>query len=246
MTSPLSFARAALLCLVAVVPVAAQTPVPATPAPTAPAPAAAVPAAAVPGTRRGIEYGVRFGPAFTTLSSVETFDLTVVAAAREPTMNFGGFISLKLFGPLALQSEVLFAAKGHRIHDKDAQPTVSGNGVTPPKADRVILLRYLEIPLLLRVSKQTAADSSFYLIAGPALAMRRGAVIREVRDPGKLEDIADMVSGNNRSLVFGAGFQHERWLVDARVTKGVRNVAVVPQPAAVKTGAFAVLLGVRL
>ena len=119
--------------------------------------------------RARIEYGVRFGPAFTTLTSVETFDVTVAAAAREPTMNFGGFISLNLFGPLALQPEVLFAAKGHRIHDKDAQPIVSGTGVTPPKADRVILLRYLEIPLLLRASKQTAADSSFYLIAGPAL-----------------------------------------------------------------------------
>jgi hypothetical protein len=238
MTTSLSIARVALLCVVAVAPAAAQAP-----APDATAPAAATPAAA---GGRTIEYGVRFGPAFTTLSSVETFDATVAAAAREPTMNFGGFITINLPGPLALQPEVLFAAKGHRIHDKDARPTVTGTGVTPPKADRVILLRYLEIPLLLRASKQTASDSSMYLIAGPALAIRRGAVIREVRDPGKLEDISDLVSGNNMSIVFGGGFQHERWLVDARVTKGLRNVAVAPDPSVVKTGAFTVLLGVRL
>jgi hypothetical protein len=237
MTMSLSIARVALLCVVAVAPAAAQTP-----APDATAPAAAASAAG----GRTFEYGVRFGPAFTTLSSVETFDTTVAPAAREPTMNFGGFITINLPGPLALQPELLFAAKGHRIHDKDARPTVTGTGVTPPKADRVILLRYFEIPLLLRASKQTASDSSMYLIAGPALAIRRGAVIREVRDPGKLEDISDMVSGNNMSIVFGGGFQHERWLIDARVTKGLRNVAVVPDPSVVKTGAFTVLLGVRL
>jgi hypothetical protein len=179
------------------------------------------------------------------LTSVETFDETAAAAAAEPTMNFGGFLTINMAGPLSLQPEVLFAAKGHRLHDKDAPPRVTGTGTKPPQADRVILVRYLEIPLLLRMSKRTRPDSSMYLIFGPALAFRRNAVLRQVANSGRHEDIDDQVTGNNLSAVFGAGVQHQRWLVDARLTKGLRNVAVVPQPGEVKTSAFAVLLGVR-
>ena len=233
-------AAAALLFLLAAPSARAQAPAPAPP--QQPPDAAAV---AEPVGLRAVEYGVRFGPAFTTLTSPETFDDTGVAAALEPTLNFGGFVAIDLPGPLAFQPEVLFAAKGQRIHHKDARPTISGAGTKPPQADRVILLRYLEIPLLVRASRQTGLDTSVYLIGGPAFAIRRNAVIREVANPGRLEDIAEMVSGSNLSLVYGGGVQHERWLVDARFTKGSRNVAVVPLPADVKTSAFSVLMGVR-
>lgn len=233
MTLPKSGACAALLLMVAALPVSAQTPAP-SPAPDAPI------------TKRSIQYGVKFGPSFTTLTSVETFDDTVAAAAREPTMNFGGFVTINMVGGLDFQPEVLFAAKGHRIHDKDAPPTLTGSGSQAPRADRVILLRYLEIPLLVRASRRSRADTSLYVIAGPAFAIRRNAVIREVRDSGRHEDIADQVTGSNMSVVFGGGLQRHRWIVDARLTKGVRNVAVFPQPAAVKTNAFSVMLGVRL
>ena len=202
-------------------------------------------AAATPLGRITIEYGVRFGPAFSSLTSVETFDDTVAAAAPEPTMNFGGFITIDVAGPLSFQPELLFAAQGHRIHNKNARPVITGSGTKPPQADRVILIRYVEIPLLLRASNRTGQDSSVYLIAGPSLAIRRNAVIRQVSDSGRHEEITDQVTGNNMSIVFGGGLQHQRWLVDARVTRGLRNVAVVPQPADVKTNAFAVLLGVR-
>jgi Outer membrane protein beta-barrel domain len=203
-------------------------------------------AAGTPAGSRKIQYGVRFGPAFTSLTSVETFDETAAAAAAEPTMNFGGFLVFDFAGPLSFQPDVLFAAKGQRIHDKDAPPVVTGSGTKPPRADRVILLRYLEIPLLLRASKRRGPETWMYLIGGPALATRRNAVLRRVSDSGRFEDIEDEVTTSNLSWVVGAGFQRGRWLVDARMTKGVRNVAVVPDPGEVKTSAFAVLLGVRL
>jgi hypothetical protein len=204
------------------------------------------PAAAPTAGRRGWQYGVRFGPSFTTLTSVETFDDSVVAAAAEPTLNFGVFATIDMAGPLTFQPEMLFAAKGHRIHEKDAPPINTGSGTKPPQADRVILLRYLEFPLLVRVSRQTRADTSVYVIAGPALALRRNAVIRQVADSGRLEDIGARTYGTDMSAIVGAGLQHQRWLLDARFTRGLRNVAVVPQPSVVKTNAFAVLLGVRL
>lgn len=153
---------------------------------------------------------------------------------------------MHISGALSFQPEVLFAAKGQRIHDKDAQPTLSGTGLRPPQADRVVLVRYLEIPLLVRATRLTRVDSSVYLIAGPSLAIRRSAVIRGVADSGRLEDIAAQVARSNFSLVYGAGFQHQRWLVDARFTRGLRNIAAGPAAANVKTGGFAVLMGVRL
>ena len=268
-----------LITLAAIVPAAAQTdpPTQAPPPPTEtppPAPAAAATPAAQAGPSR-LDYGVRFGPSFTTLTGVETFDVTAAAAAFEPTLNFGGFLTYALRGSLAFQPEVIFAAKGHRVRDKDAEPITTPTGEKKlPAADRVILVRYLEIPLLLRLSRRTNENTSLYVVAGPALALRRGgAVIRQVSDPGIREDIADLVSGSDFSYIAGAGFQHKRWLVDARITRGTRNIAsgrqrpepppspdepvdaepvdpepvdtVRPQGTSVKTGAFSVLMGVR-
>ena len=239
-----SLVLSALLALAAGMPAAAQTP---TPPPETPPPATA-PATtpAPPAGPSRIHYGVRFGPSFTTLTSVEPFDDTAATAAFEPTMNFGGYAEIELTGPLSFQPEVLFAAKGHRIRDKNAQPFTTSTGeLKLPAADRVVLVRYLEFPLLLRVSRRTHENTSLYAIGGPAFALRRNAVIREVVDAGRREDIDDLVSGSNLSYIFGAGLQHRLWLVDARFTRGMRNIASTPTPVAVKTGAFSVLMGAR-
>ena len=218
------------------------------PAEPAPAPAPPAPAAAQvepPGPSRR-HYGVRFGPSFTTLTSVETLDPTAEAAAFEPTMNFGGFFNFQLAGALSFQPEVLFAARGQRIRDLGAPPVITASGVTKPApADRVVLVRYLEFPILLRLAKRMHENTSVYVIAGPAFALRRSAVIREVVDAGRHEDIETLVTGGNLSYIGGAGLQHKRWLVDARVTRGMRNIATDPFPAAVKSSAFSVLMGVR-
>jgi hypothetical protein len=243
MTSPRFSACAALLVLVSAVPARAQAP-PQTPPPV---PAPDAPPAAVPGVPRvSIEYGVRFGPSFTSLTSVEAFDPTKVGVADEPTMNFGGFFTIRLPGPVSIQPEVLFAAKGQRVRNKDAPPVNTPTGVQDPPATHVALLRYLEVPLLFRMAKQTNERTSLYLIGGPAFGFRRNAVVREVLDPGRRTDINDEVSSRNLLVIVGGGLQHKRWLVDARLTRGMRNVAVDPQPAEVKTNAFSVLMGVRL
>ena len=236
-----------LLVLAAGVPAAAQTtPPPAPPPETAPPQPAAAATPPAPAGPSRVHYGVRYGPSFTTLTSVEPFDETAVIAAFEPTLNFGGFVHIEMAGAFSFQPEVLFAAKGHRIRDKNAQPVSTPTGeLKLPSADRVVLVRYLEFPLLMRLSKRTHENTSVYLIGGPSFAMRRNAVIREVADSGRHEDIDDLVSGSDFSYIFGAGLQHRRWLVDARLTRGARNIATDPTPVGVKTGAFSVLMGTR-
>jgi hypothetical protein len=240
MTSSRASVLTVLLMFAAIAPAWGQTNPPEPPPGTAPI------AAAAPAGPRRIIYGVRFGPSFTTLTSVETFDDTAAPAAFEPTMNFGGFVNIALAGSMSFQPEVLFASKGERIRDKDAPPVTTATGeLKLPPADRVILVRYLEFPLLLRMSKQTHENTSLYVIVGPAVALRRNAVIREVVDSGRHEDIADQVNGGDLSYILGGGMQHRRWIVDARITRGTRNIASDPFPASVKTGAFAVLMGAR-
>ncbi len=236
-----------LLVLGAALPAAAQTtPPPAPPPETAPPQPAAAATPPAPAGPSRVHYGVRYGPSFTTLTSVEPFDETAVIAAFEPTLNFGGFVHIEMAGAFSFQPEVLFAAKGHRIRDKNAQPVSTPTGeLKLPSADRVVLVRYLEFPLLMRLSKRTHENTSVYLIGGPSFAMRRNAVIREVADSGRDEDIDDLVSGSDFSYIFGAGLQHRRWLVDARFTRGTRNIATDPTPVGVKTGAFSVLMGTR-
>ena len=239
----LSFRRcvsAVIISFLALTHAAAQTP-PAEPA-APPAPAAP---AEPPGPGR-LQFGVRFGPSFTTLTSVETFDDTAEPAAFEPTMNFGGFFNFALTRMLSLQPEVLFAAKGERIRDKGAPPVITASGEEKPApADRVILVRYLEFPILIRLSKRTHENTSLYVIAGPAFAFRRNAVIRDVADSGRHEDIEEQVNSGDLSYVVGGGLQHRRWMVDARLLRGVPNIAVDPFPAPVTTRAFSVLMGVR-
>ena len=236
-----------LLVLAAGVPAAAQTAPPQAPQTETPPPQPA--AAATPPVPAGpsrIHYGVRYGPSFTTLTSVEPFDDTAATAAFEPTLNFGGYVQIEMTGAFSFQPEVLFAAKGHRIRDKTAQPVTTPTGeLKLPAADRVVLVRYLEFPLLMRLSKRMHENTSVYLIGGPSFALRRNAVIREVADAGRREDIADLVSGSDLSYIYGAGLQHRRWLVDARFTRGMRNIATDPTPVGVKTGAFSVLMGTR-
>jgi Outer membrane protein beta-barrel domain len=226
------------MSLVALTHAAAQTP------PAEPAVPTAAPAEP-PGPGR-LQYGVRFGPSFTTLTSVETFDETAEPAAFESTMNFGGFFNFALTRTLSLQPEVLFAAKGERIRDKGAPPVITPSGEEKlAPADRVVLVRYLEFPILVRLSKRTHENTSLYVIAGPAFAFRRNAVIREVADSSRYEDIEAQVNSGDLSYIVGGGLQHKRWMADARLVHGVPNIAVDPFPAPVATRAFSVLMGVR-
>lgn len=237
------FVLAVFICLTPISHAGAQ----AVPAEPAPAPASAPPAAQVePSGPSRLHYGVRFGPSFTTLTSVETLDPTAEAAAFEPTMNFGGFVNFQLGGALSFQPEVLFAAKGQRIRDMGAPPVITASGVTKPApADRVVLVRYLEFPILLRLAKRMHENTSVYVVAGPAFALRRSAVIREVVDAGRHDDIETRVTSGDLSYIAGGGLQHKRWLVDARVIRGMRNIATDPFPAAVKSSALSVLMGTR-
>ena len=208
MLSSPSRALVTLLVLAACTPVSAQTTPPQTPPPQAPPPPTA-PATtpAPPAGPSRIHYGVRFGPSFTTLTSVEPFDADRYHGRVRTDDELRRVSSLiDLTGSLSFQPEVLFAAKGQRIRDKDAQPITTPDGeLKLPAADRVVLVRYLEFPLLLRLSKHTHENTSLYVIAGPAFALRRNAVIRQVVDSGRHEVIDELVSGSNLSYIFGAG-----------------------------------------
>jgi hypothetical protein len=196
-----------------------------------------------PPVGRTLESGVKIGLALTNLSNVSTLVNTSIAAGFEPTISLGGFLTIPVSGRVGFQLEAALAAKGQRIRDPNA--TISAGTPREPQADRVVLLKYLEFPLLMRLSTAGRAGTSLYVLGGPAIGFRLGAVSRTVADAGVLNDIEALIKGTDFGLMVGGGIQHNHVLVEGRVTKGLQNVALVPAPGEVKTRSLAVIVGVR-
>ena len=161
-------------------------------------------------------------------------------------MNFGGYALIDLRGPLSFQPEVLFAAKGHRIRDKDAQPITTSTGeLKLPAADRVVLVRYLEFPLLLRHVEAHARNTSLYdrrpvIRLAPERRDTRGRRRRQARGHRRLGERQQPVVHRRRGRAIQA--LAGRCALHARDAKHrVRS----RDPVAVKTGAFSVLMGAR-
>ena len=236
-----------LLALAAGMPAAAQTtPPPAPPPETAPPQPAAAATPPAPAGPSRVHYGVRYGPSFTTLTSVEPFDETAVIAAFEPTLNFGGYVQIDMAGAFSFQPEVLFAAKGHRIRDKrraaglnaDRRAEASAGGQSGAGA----------LPRVPDADAAVEAHAREHVGVPHRRTVIRHAAQRRDSRSGRLGQARGHRRSRQRqrlSYIFGAGLQHRRWLVDARFTRGMRNIATDPTPVGVKTGAFSVLMGTR-
>ena len=142
---------------------------------------------------------------------------------------------------------MLFAAKGHRIRDKDAQPITTPTGELKLPAGRQSGAGAL--PRVSAAAARVEAHAREHI----GLPDRR-PVIRDA--PQRRDSRGRRLRAGTRTstiwsaaatcrYIFGAGLQHRRWLVDARFTRGMRNIALDPAAVAVKTGAFSVLMGAR-
>lgn len=207
---------------------------------------------AAPSIAQVLDKGVKLGVAMTNLSNIVALTSPLIESGAEPTISFGGFVTFPISGGLAFQTEALFSSKGQRIRDKDAQATTIvgpiGTTITKlPEADRVVLLNYLEIPLLMRLSTTpaTPAGTSFHVLGGLALAFKMGAKLRWVTENREPDDIGSRISGSDVSLVMGGGLQRGHVIAEGRLTQGLKNVAIDPSLGSVKTKAVTVILGVR-
>lgn len=122
----------------------------------------------------------------------------------------GAFVTWQALSWLQVQPEVLYTAKGASLEQ---------DGI-----DAQLLLDYLEVPLLARVTRRVSG-TPVYVVAGPALAWRLRAKSRAAFSGATEEiDLADDVESFDLGIVAGGGVDVGRFVIDARYTFGVRDI----------------------
>jgi hypothetical protein len=191
---------------------------------------------ALPCAAQSVQAGVKFGVAVTSLSNASTItqasDESWSALAE---MTAGGFVTLARSERFAIQPEFLFVTKGVEQELESAAEVGAAS----------VLLRYLEVPLLVKFSKPASGTLLAYLLAGPSVGFRMSATHHLGTDSGEEVDVSDRVDGVDVGLTLGGGVQGRRLLLEARFTQGLRNVATDEGDEAVRTRSFVVLAGIR-
>ncbi len=191
---------------------------------------------ALPCAAQSVQAGVKLGVAVTSLSNASTItqasDESWSALAE---MTAGGFVTLARSERFAIQPELLFVTKGV---EQELESAAEGG-------DASVLLRYLEVPLLVKFWTPASGTPSAYLLAGPSVGFRMSATHHLGTDSGEEVDVSDRVDGVDVGLVFGGGVQGRRLLLEGRFTQGLRNVATDEGDDVVRTRSFVVLAGVR-
>jgi hypothetical protein len=158
---------------------------------------------------QGISTGVRGGLNMaTTATGGEGGD---GALEWQPRAVFGGFVTWRVTSWLELQPEVLYAMKGAKSEEF---------GLTAK-----ILLDYIEVPALARLSRGARGARSWYLVAGPSLSFLTRARSR-ADFGGAIEeiDLTDDVERFDIGVAAGGGVEFGSLLVDARYNHGLSDI----------------------
>jgi hypothetical protein len=161
--------------------------------------------ASAQGLGKGVRGGVNFSTTNTTIegdSSSLDWELRGV---------FGGFVTWRAFSWIELQPEVLYSMKGAKHEEFDIVSK--------------LLLDYLDVPVLARISRRSATARSWYVVGGPSFgyllrARTRadfGSAIEEI-------DIIDDMERFDLAIVGGAGLEFRRILIDGRYSHGLSNI----------------------
>jgi hypothetical protein len=204
--------------------------------------AALIVAAESPAPAAAQETGIKFGVSASRLQGdvAEFWDGSLIAT------TFAGHVRFH-FGPIALQPELHVVTKGASV-----------SAPAPERRDlEQMRLEYLEMPLLLVVPVQVGALEPF-VFAGPSLMLESRCrwVVREdgLRstfscDPAPAGQVFERrvfdfgaVVGGGASYPVGAG----RLLLEARHTRGLRNIFSGQADADAYNRTFTVLLGYTL
>lgn len=188
-------------------------------------------ACAAPAAAQTLQFGVKGGMVMTTVSNVsEVSDTPDGQAGRRFGPTVGGFVNIGLGSSLlSLQPEALLTWKGATLD--------------PDDSDEVLRMRYLEVPLLVKLTAPAGGDGkALYLLAGPTIGFP--VSVRATVD-GDAADIKDRVASNEFGLTVGGGLQGRRWLLEGRYTEGLSSIAADTSGDATRTRAIGVLFGVR-
>lgn len=155
---------------------------------------------------QGLEKGVRGGINFTKTSTSGEDD----SLDWQLRGVFGGFVTWPFTSWLELQPEVLYAMKGARSDEF---------------VETKLLLDYLDVPVLARVTRGPRGGIRYYLAGGPSLGILLRARTR-ADFGGAIEeiDIKDDLENLDFGVVVAGGVEFGSIVVDGRYTHGLSDI----------------------
>jgi hypothetical protein len=177
-----------------------------------------------PASAQGV--GIKIGPTFDDFSG-EALDFD-----NRTGVQAGVFFGGNRDGLLGVQGEINWLRKQTEL----VADRLESNALT-----RDIRIDYLQVPVLLRLNagSRSANGVAAYGILGPAIEVK-------VADEVEGVTLDDGFEGADVSLVFGAGIEAARIIVEGRYEKGLRRINdTFSDFAEIKKQAFTLLFGVR-
>lgn len=176
----------------------------------------------------GIGIGVKGGPLFSDLTNEGSEDFF----ERRTGYQFGVFFGGNRPGLVGVMAEVNYGEKG---------------GVNPADSDDHYDVRFVSVPVLLRVNagSRSLSGISAYGIVGPQLDW---LISQKIFFGDDEFDVSDDTEGFEASLVVGAGVEITRFIVEARYIHGLKALAKdfdFADAQDLKSKAFAILFGFR-
>jgi opacity protein-like surface antigen len=145
----------------------------------------------------------------------------------------GVFITLPAGAHFDVQPEFLYSQKGSSIDELGVSAKTK--------------IDYAEIPILFRYRSAPVNQSAFVLFGGPSMGFKVSAkATAEFDGQTESEDIDEFVESFDFGIVFGAGFETGRFVLDGRYTWGLSNLNKdETDPTNVKNRVISLMAGVR-
>lgn len=154
----------------------------------------------------GIKGGVNLANQHTSGDGAEDSGLKSL-----PAVVAGAFTTFRVASWLEFQPEVLYSVKGSKVDE---------SGFTSK-----LLIDYLDVPLLARVSKRGSGRLGFYGIGGPYFAFQVRARTRTSFGAETVElDIGEQVERTDFGFSAGGGMEWGSLVFDGRYSHGLKDI----------------------
>ena len=195
-------------------------------------------ASVCPAAAQGVQFGGKVGPSFTTIVVEEDqgdqlpFERRIAAAG-------GGFVVLPIAPRFFVQVEALTTPRGTRLEPEEEEGIV-----------QTLLLRYLEFPVLLRVTGPRLGGH-WYFFGGGYTAIRLSAKeqlssFTGFTSAGTREDVSDSIERVENGFLGGAGVELGKYvLLEGRYARGLSNINKVADAPRFTSRALTFMVGVR-
>lgn len=189
-----------------------------------------------------ITAGVKAGVALTSVPNAgdvldQISTIASVDVRSKLGITGGGFVQFTFNDRFSLQPELLFVMKGVKLDLPGDSGTVSSS------------INYLELPLLARYTTTLTDELRGYVLAGPTFAVTVGTESTFDGADGTLDlNIDPAIGRRDFGLTFGGGVERDQFLLEARYTQGLTDIAtdIFPHSDSLRNRAFSVMIGIRL